>query len=44
MTSLESLIVNYRAGVFQPTYPSLIYYGAFGGSYNTDENALPYSD
>ena len=42
MTSLESLIGIYREGVFQPTPPSLIYYDAFGESFNTDENVLPY--
>ena len=44
MTSLESLIGNYREGVFQITSPSLIYYDAFGESSNTYETVIPYGD
>ena len=41
---MESLIGNYREGVFQPTFPSLIYYYSLGKISNTDENVLPYCD
>ena len=44
MTSLESLIENYREVVLQPTSPSLIYYDDFRESYDTDKNVLPYGD
>ena len=44
MTLLESVIGNYREGIFQPTSPSLIYYDAFGGSSDTDENVISYGE
>ena len=44
MTSLESLTVNDREGVFQPTSSSIIYYDDFGMSSSTGENVLPYGD
>ena len=44
MTSLGSLIGNYREGIFQPTSLSLIYNDSFGESSDTDDNALTYSD
>ena len=44
MNSLESLIVNYREGVFHPTSPSFIYYDALGESSDTGGNVLPYGD
>ena len=44
MTSLESLIRNYREGIFQPTSPSLMYYDAFGDISDTSYKVLPYGD
>ena len=42
MNSLESIVRNYREGVFQTTSPYIIYYDYFGEILNTDENGLPY--
>ena len=44
MTSLESLIGNYREGVFHPTSLPIISYDDFKESSKTDENVLHYGD
>ena len=38
MTLFKSLIGNDREGIFQPNSSSLIYYDAFGESFDNDDN------